>query len=404
MSSPGFRTFSPPLKRFLVATVINMTGSAALFGFALIYFNEIRGLSLGQAGVAVGAMSFTMVILTPFGGSLSDRFGPRRVLTVGCLLSIAAGIGYAFVTSFPSAVAVSMLLGVSNALWFPSQQALLAVVVTPQERPAVSAFQRAAMNLGAALGGVVGGLLVHSDTLSSYRVLFAVNVVTYVIFLAVLLGMPSGKVVHDTDGGHRPGFRAVLQDRFFLRLLATDTTIALGFGYLFAFMPAYASQLGIDKVTIGILFSFGAVAVVVTQIPTLHWVRGRHRMKALALMNAWFVVAFVVMNTTSYIAVGAAIVAIAVAQVLGGFGESLLGAVRNPLNADLAPPALVGRYFGLSTMVFQACMGFANASGGIVMGWSVSAVWLLPLAVSAVGVAATLRLRRTIPARVAISP
>ncbi len=165
MTTPGFRSFSPPLQRFFVATVINMVGSAALFGFVLIYFHEVRGISLGRAGLAVGAMSFTMVVLTPVAGYLCDRFGARRTLAAGCVTSIIAGALYAVVATFPAALAVSMLLGVGNALWFPSQSALLTLIVAPEERPAVSAFARASLNLGAALGGVLGGFLVRADSL-----------------------------------------------------------------------------------------------------------------------------------------------------------------------------------------------------------------------------------------------
>ena len=403
MSTPGFRSFSPALQRFFVATVVNMIGSAALFGFVLIYFHEVRGIPLDRAGLAVGAMSFTMVLCTPTAGWLSDRFGARRVLTAGCLVSIAAGSMYAVVDSFPEAVGVSMLLGVGNALWFPSQSALLTLIVTPEERPAVSAFQRASLNLGAALGGVLGGFLVSSETLRSFQWLFAVNVATYVLFLGVLPGMPSGHVHSDVPHADRPGFVTVLRDGFFVRLLGTDVAIALGFGFLFAFMPAYASQLGIGKATIGVLFTFGAASVVLTQIPTLRWVRGRHRMTSLAIMNVWFVAAFALMLLTPHVGLWIAIVAIAVAQVLGGFGEAVLGAVRQPLTSDLAPPELVGRYFGLSVMVFQGCMGLANTVGGIVMDRSLSAVWLIPFAASLCGVAGTLALRTRIPAHVAIS-
>lgn len=53
VSTPGFRSFSPALQRFFVATVINMVGSAALFGFVLIYFHEIRHIPLDRAGFAV---------------------------------------------------------------------------------------------------------------------------------------------------------------------------------------------------------------------------------------------------------------------------------------------------------------------------------------------------------------
>ena len=81
---------------------------------------------------------------------------------------------------------------------------------------------------------------------------------------------------------------------------------------------------------------------------------------------------------------------IAVAQVLGGFGEAVLGAVRQPLTSDLAPPELVGRYFGLMTMVFQGCMGAANTIGGVVLQHSATPVWVIPLAASLLGVVGSL--------------
>lgn len=403
MSTPGFRSFSPALQRFFLATVVNMIGSAALFGFVLIYFHEVRHIPLGQAGLAVGAMSFTMVLCTPAAGFLSDHFGARKVLTAGCLTSILAGSLYAFVTSFPQALGVSVLLGIGNAMWFPSQAALLALIVQPHERPAVSAFQRASLNLGAALGGVLGGFMVHTTNLASFRWLFAVNVATYVVFLAVLPGMPAGYVPPEERSPHPIGFGDVVRDRFFVRLLGTDIAVALGFGFLFAFMPAYASELGIDKATIGILFTFGAISVVCTQIPTLRWVRGKPRMHSLALMNVWFVLAFALMVLTPHMTLGLAVVAIGVGQVLGGFGEAVLGAVRHPLTSDLAPPELVGRYHGMATMVFQGCMGAANTIGGLVMERSLSAVWLIPLAASIAGVAGSLSLRRQIPVHLALS-
>jgi MFS family permease len=402
MATPGFRTFSPALQRFLIATVVNMVGTAMLFGFVLIYLHEVRGISLGRAGFAVGATSFATVVFTPLGGWLSDHLGARRILTSGCVLAIVAGSAYAFVDTFVEALLAGLLLGAANALWFPSQSALLSLIVDSSRRPAVMAFQRAALNLGAALGGVVGGFIVVSQSSASFMWLIGVNVATYVVFLAALPGMPSGRVERDRTT-HQPGFRAVLTDGFFLRLLATDVSIALGFGFLFAFMPAYASGIGIGNGTIGVLFMLGAISVVLTQIPTLRWVSGRPRMESLARMNLWFAGAFALMVLTPHVGVALAVTFIAIGQVLGGFGESVLGAVRQPLTSDLAPPELVGRYFGLATMVFQGCMGAATAIGGGVMARSASLVWWIPLIASLVGVAGTLALRHRIPAHVAVS-
>lgn len=399
----GVRQFSPALQRFLLATVVNMIGSSALFAFLFVYFHEIRGLTLGQAGVAVGVSSFAVMILTPAAGSLTDRFGGRRVMTIGCLLSMAAGVAYAFVTTFPAAIVVSLLLGLGNALWWPAQSALISVIVEPSQRPAVMAWQRAALNVGAALGGVVGGFLVHAETLASFHALFAVNAATYALFLLVIPGLPHGRVDLDRTQ-HPPRFVEVLRDRFFVRLLLTDLSIALGFGYLWAFTPVYASSLGIDKVTIGILFTVGALSVALTQIPTLGWVSGGVRMKWLMVMNVWFVLGFALMMCTPHVSAGIAVVVIGMAQVCGGFGESVLGAVRQPLTSDLAPPALVGRYFGLAAMVFQAGMGSATAIGGLTLEWSPTGVWLVPLLASVGGLVGLQRIRHRIPGHAAISP
>lgn len=404
MSTPGFRSFSPALQRYLVATIVNMVGSSALFSFQLIYFHEIRGISLGQAGVAVATTSLVVVALTPFAGWVSDRFGARQTLIAGCLVSIAAGSCYILVTTFTGALLVSAAIGLGSALWWPSQNALMALIVQPHERPALSAFHRAAVNIGAALGGVVGGLMVGNNTLASFRWLFALNVVSYLVFLVVVPGLPSGRVPRAARREDRIGFRAVLRDGFFVRLLGTDVSMGLSFGFLFGVMPAYASQLGIGNATIGVLFMFGAAAVVATQLPTLRWVSGRRRMRMLTLMNLWFAAAFLLMVATPYLAVGLAVAVIAVGQVLGGCGEALLGAVRQPLTSDLAPPEVVGRYFGLAAMVFQGSMGMANALGGFVMQRSLDVVWLLPLATALCGALGTTWLGRRVPAHVAFSP
>lgn len=404
MATGRFRSLPPAVRWYCLATVVNMAGSAALFGFVLIYFHEVRGISLGHAGIAVSAQTIAVLALTPIGGSLSDRLGPRRTLAIGCAVSIVAGASFGYVTSFASALAASALLGVGNGLWYPSQHALLALIVTPAERPAVSAFQRLALNLGAALGGVVGGLVVANSSLASFRVLFALNVVTYLVFAVVLPFMPTGRVAHTADTTTAKATIAdVLRDRFFVRLLVTDLAVALGFGFLWAFTPVYASALGVSNAVIGVVFAFGALSVVLTQIPTLRWVSGRRRMNWLVIMNLSFVVAFALMILTPHVTLAAAIVLIVIAQSVGGFGESILGAVRQPLTSDLAPDSLMGRYHGLATMVFQIGMGLALAIGGPVMDYSIDVVWYVPLAVSALGAASVWQIRHRIPQHLVVS-
>lgn len=406
MSKPGFRSFSPPVQRFFLATVVNMTGSGMIFAFLFIYLHDVRQFSGKATGLIMAAAPLATVAFTPYAGFLSDRFGPRRILTIGCLISVVASGSFAFFTSIPFALTASAAMGIANGLWFPSQSALLSVIVSPELRPTVMAFQRTALNLGAGFGGVVGGLIADKTKLGSYQAMFAINALTYLLFLACLPGMPSGRVARDESlsKSEQPGFREVFRDRFYLLLLLSDVAIGTGFGFAFGIMPGFASRLGISESSIGLVFLIGAVTVVFFQLPMVRWVSGRDRMRCLAVMNLAFAALFLLTSFSVGTSVTAALVIIGIAQGLGGLGETILGSVRQPLTSDLAPLPLVGRYFGLAAMVFQGSMGGANAIGGAMMDVSLRGVWFVALAFSLFGVVLSLLLRNMIPAAVRLNP
>jgi MFS family permease len=385
----GFRSFSPALRWFLVATVINMIGSAMLFSFVFVYLNEVRGFSGAKAGLVLAVQPFAVVASTPLAGWLSDRLGPRRMLAVGCILSIIAAAGWSAVTDVRIAIIVSVIGGTGMGFWFPSQSALLALIVAPEQRAHTSAFQRTALNLGAALGGAIAGFIVDVDDVNTFHLLFLINALTTVVFLTALPGLPSGRVPRTADS---PGFREVLADRFYLALLATDVAIAMGFGFAFAVMPGYAKKIGIGEGTIGLLFGIGAIAVVFVQMFTLRWVAGRDRMYMLAVMNGFFGLAFLLHGFSAVTSVGMAIALIAVGQFVAGIGETFIAAVRQPFTAELAPDELMGRYYGLAAMVFQGSMGTASAIGGTLLDGPLSRLWIVAGGISVAGVLASLLL------------
>lgn len=382
----------------MIATVVNMIGTSMLFAFAFIYLDEVRGFSGSTAGVIMAIQPFAVVATTPLAGWCADRFGPRRMLAAGCILSILAAVGWSLVTTLPIAIAVSVVGGVGLGFWFPSQSSLLALIVTPEQRPVTSAFQRTALDLGAALGGAIAGFVVDVDDVNTFHVLFAINALTTVVFLTAMPGLPTGRVDRHES---MPGYRELFRDRFFVALLASDVAIALGFGFAFAVMPAYATKIGIDEETIGVLFGIGAITVVVAQMATLRWVVGRDRMVMLATMNGLFVIAFVFHGASAFTSLTVAVICIGIGQLVAGIGETFIAAVRQPFTADLAPDALMGRYYGLAGMVFQGSMGVASAIGGVMLDGPPERVWIVATLVSFTGVAGSLALgpwaRRRLP-------
>lgn len=134
-----------------------------------VLFKEISedlGLSLVQVGAVWGIGSLTGIFTGLVGGSLGDRYGVRRTLTVICLLAGMAGALRGFATDFVTLSATILVFGLLTpaipmnvhkvcGVWFDRQQLGLAngVVSAGMALGFVAASMISATVLSPALGG-----------------------------------------------------------------------------------------------------------------------------------------------------------------------------------------------------------------------------------------------------------
>lgn len=95
------------------------------------------------------------------GGSLSERFGARRVLLFGLSLFAGASLLGAFVGWGYGLIAARACIGLSTACVTPATLATLKHSFDDRERPTAIAVWTASFSVGAALGPVLAGLLVR---------------------------------------------------------------------------------------------------------------------------------------------------------------------------------------------------------------------------------------------------
>jgi MFS family permease len=380
---------------------LNALGYGAVLPFEVIYLHDGRGFALGTAGLVVGIVTGLAVVTAPLSGPVIDRLG-ARVTAAGAGVALAAGYaGLAFAQTPREAFLAAAAAGAGNGALNPSQSALLASLARPEIRHRVTGVSRVAANLGMGLGGAIGGI-VAGFGLDGFVALFLANAASYLVFVALLLAAVREEARPEPLPG---GYRLLVRDRAFVRLaLGNIAVIAVGWGVLPWVVPPFAtSELGIGPEEIGLLLLANALTVVFVQLPVARLAEGRRRVMTIAAGAGTFAAACLVFLAAGRLG-AAAFAALLVASIAVGVGECLYTTALAPLVADLAPPAVRGRYMAATGLTWSLGLALAATAGTQLLSVS-PAVAFVPAAflVLAAGWSA-LTLERDLPAAVRLTP
>jgi MFS family permease len=137
--------------------------------FLLVYLNQVRGLELGIAALAVSTVAVAGLAGNPLGGWLADRGGPRDAVAAGLVVAAAGAFAVAGAREPWQAFAGTAVVGLGAAMVWPAQDALLAAVVRPEQRSSAFAVQHALLNLGFGLGGLAAAVLVRASSPGTFE-------------------------------------------------------------------------------------------------------------------------------------------------------------------------------------------------------------------------------------------
>ncbi|MGY0024565.1 MFS transporter [Streptomyces sp. YJ-C3] len=132
---------------------------------------------------------FAGLLLTS--GSLSDRFGRRKVMVIGLALFGAASLVATIADNPGQLIGARVLMGVGGALIMPSTLSILITVFDEDERPrAIAAWSAVAM-IGLVGGPVLGGALIAHFW---WGAVFLINIpIAALAIVAALVLMPESK-------------------------------------------------------------------------------------------------------------------------------------------------------------------------------------------------------------------
>lgn len=365
----------PGAARLLLAAVaFDAIGTGLVLPYLFVYLHDVRGMSLSTTGILAAVPAVVALTLAGPMGRAIDVWGARRVqlLALVCQAVGTAGLG---AVHAPLAAAVMLALaGVGHAAFWPANQSLVADIVAPAATPRYFGMSFAMLNVGIALGGVIGSGFVDESRPLTFQIMYFCNAASFLVPMLVLAGPLRGygnRPAAQPPGGASTGsYAEVLRDpRLRTLLVVVFLSAFAGYGQIEVGWTAYAREVSrVDPRTIGLAFGLGALVVVAAQLPVVNLVETRRLTRAFVLLAGVWALSWGVLAISGSEAGGPMAPALVVTSMLiFAIGETVLAPLTPSLTHRLAPDHLRGRYNASTWVAFQGAAISGPVLGGFLL-------------------------------------
>ncbi|WP_376777663.1 MFS transporter [Deinococcus rubellus] len=352
------------------------------FGFGL-------GWSALSVGAVLGTRQLTQQGLTVFGGALSDRTGPRPLIALGLLTRALGFAAMGLSTSFPALLASSILAGVGGGLFDAPKNAAVTALSTPENRVRVFSLMSMAGNLGMVIGPLIGAALSNL----AFRTVALTSACAYLVSLGILmLAVPPIPGTQKTGSG-LGGLLTVVRDRRFVLFTLTLSGYFVLSTQINVAVTLRAVELAGPTAT-GPLYALQAGLAVLLQYPVV-LLAGRHFTGRQILMGG---VGLAALGLGS-MALAHSFAALLACTALLSLGGMVVFPTQQTITARMAPPQLMGSYFGLGALSLGLGGALGSVLGGVLVDLGKSLAWpaLTWLTLLMVGLLTVWGLGRSLP-------
>ncbi len=354
-----------------IGRLLSQTGTGFTLFYATIFFVNQVGLTATQVGLGLGIMAFAGVFGRIFGGSMADgAWGRKSTLILSLAISTLGSFGLALSHHFLTFALANVAAGLGQGLYWPPAEAIVADLTNREQRNEAYALNRLGDNLGHSIGVAMASTLVALT--GAYRLLFVIDGLTFLIFLAVLwFFIRETRVPSPVAEPMLAGWKTALTDRSLLVFGLSNILFTTYVAQLSSSMPLYfRNVVGIPEVQIGALFALHGALIALMQMPVARWLNRFTRIQGLQGSALIWGLGFALVLLTGVSTRLGAVPALALATLaLGVLSLALVS--YNPsasaLVADLAPDHLRGVYLSINSLCWAVGFAAGPMIGGIAL-------------------------------------
>ena len=399
-----------PLRRFYLCVVLNAVGTGLTLSFFVVYLHNVRHFSTGFATLLLSASAVAGLVASPLWGTLTDHWGPVRIILLSYATSAIALVGWAFAHTRLQAVVAALALAFFGAASWGPASTMLSRMVDETQRQRAFGFNFMLLNLGIGLGGLISASIVDLHHPFTFTLLYllnaAVTAIAGTLFLTLrAYGHASTRRAHEAaalaharaDPMAPQGWRAVLADRRLVQFILASLVLMIG-GYgsqEAGFSLFVVNNLHLSVHVIGIIFFCNTSTIVLAQLWVLNRIERRSRTRVLAVVGVLWFIFWIVLDAALALPAVLAVLSLCVAMVVFAVGETMMSPVGPALVNEISPEHLRGRYNAAAGLTFGVSGAFAPLLTALYFDTHRGNWWPLSTGLTAlVGSALMLNLRR----------
>ncbi|MDQ3707748.1 MAG: MFS transporter [Actinomycetota bacterium] len=251
--------------------------------------------SIAYTGLVGAGQAVALLVLSPFGGALADRYDRRRLLQLAQAVSLVVAVALTVLT-FSGAVqawhvVLSALLSTAAATFDqPARQALIAALVPKHQIGQAIALLNPSREVAVLAGPLLAGLLI---ALGGPGLMYAVDAVTYAALIVVLIFVrvprmkPTGAAAGPVFASIAEGARYVARRPLITSLMGLDLSATVLSAYR-VLLPALATDiLMVGPTGYGLLSSAPSAGALLATYSVFKVVKGSRR-QGKVLLGATF--------------------------------------------------------------------------------------------------------------------